>query len=537
MKTFKGISRRKFLKILFMSGSAAMIDWTELGLLASEIPDKKNFPIVVIGAGLGGLVSAAYLIKSGFPVTLIEQHSVPGGYATSFERKSGKFEFDVSLHATVAENAIPQKILSDLGVWNDLKLAYTPELRRIISPDYDIVLPAKNPEEVKKRISAVFPDEKTGIYNFYSQMEQVIDELWGNNSSNKAIIKKLEKISLDQWMSMHVKNPEVKKIFSIFCGYYGTAPSETNALFYAIATGEYLMLGGQYYKTRSQELSNALAKAIYTNNGKIIFNTEIKQILVSKSSSLKKNDYFIKGVKDLDDKIYPAKAVIANSNAPMIFKKMLPDNILPENYLKNLKTHRKSLSSFVVWLGLKKEITSVKNYEIEIDIKKHAEYDKNHLYSGKYIDSTCSVTIYDNLFKGYSQPGTSTISIMSLADYDFWKKFEKDYFNGNKDVYNRKKNKLAEFLIEQVEKMLIPGLKDSIEVMEIGTPLTNIRYTKNPGGAIYGYDRNRKHLGSRTPVKGLYLASAWSNGGGYTPAMMAGRNAVRNLLNDFKMLA
>jgi hypothetical protein len=52
METFKGISRLSFLKILFMSGSAAMIDWTELGLLASSISGKKGFPIVVIGAGL-----------------------------------------------------------------------------------------------------------------------------------------------------------------------------------------------------------------------------------------------------------------------------------------------------------------------------------------------------------------------------------------------------------------------------------------------------------------------------------------------------
>ncbi|MCK5100179.1 MAG: hypothetical protein KAR45_18865, partial [Desulfobacteraceae bacterium] len=196
----------------------------------------------------------------------------------------------------------------------------------------------------------------------------------------------------------------------------------------------------------------------------------------------------------------------------------------------------KSLSSFVVWLGLNKEIDSVKDYEIEIDVGKDAKYDKDRLFTGDYIGSGFGVTIYDNLFKGYSHPGTSTMSIMSFADYEFWKKFEKDYFKGNKDAYNRKKHQLAEILIKKVEDLLIPGLKESIEVMEIGTPLTNIRYTKNPGGAIYGYDRNKKHLGSRTPVKGLYLASAWSNGGGYTPAMMAGRNAVRHLLNDFKTL-
>ncbi|MCK5310620.1 MAG: NAD(P)/FAD-dependent oxidoreductase, partial [Desulfobacteraceae bacterium] len=451
METFKGITRRSFLKILFMSGSAAMIDWTELGLLASEISNKKDFPVVVIGAGLGGLVSAAYLAKFGFPVTLIEQHLIPGGYATSFERKAGKFEFDVSLHATVAENAIPQRILSDLGVWDDLKVAYTPELRRIIGPGFDVTLPAKNPGLVKKRLSDVFPNEKTGIYSFYSQMEQVIEELWGASSSKRAMIKKLEKLSLDQWMSMHVNNPELKKCLSIFCGYYGTAPSETNALFYAIATGEYLVFGGQYYKTRSQDLSNALAEAIYAKNGQILFDTEIEEILISKSVSSKKDENFIDGVKDSDGNIFPAKAVIANSSVPVIFEKMLPKNAVPKDYLKNVKTHRKSLSSFVVWLGLNKEINNVKDYEIEIDVGKDAKYDKDRLFKGDYIGSGFGVTIYDNLFKGYSHPGTSTMSIMSFADYEFWKKFEKDYFNGNKDAYNRKKHQLAEILIKKTE--------------------------------------------------------------------------------------
>jgi len=130
-----------------MASSAAAIDWTigsSFGLpgidaLAASIPNKKEFPIVVIGAGLGGLVSSSYLSKFGFDVTLIEQHSVPGGYATSFDR--GDFTFDVSLHATVAENAMPQLILKDLDAWDSLKVAYTPELRRIVTSEFDLTLP------------------------------------------------------------------------------------------------------------------------------------------------------------------------------------------------------------------------------------------------------------------------------------------------------------------------------------------------------------------------------------------------------------
>ncbi len=78
-------------------------------------------------------MSAAYLAKHGFPVTLLEQHSLPSGYATSFDRAAGKFTFDVSLHATVAEDGIPQKVLFEIGIWDKLKVVYTPEFEFIIT--------------------------------------------------------------------------------------------------------------------------------------------------------------------------------------------------------------------------------------------------------------------------------------------------------------------------------------------------------------------------------------------------------------------
>jgi hypothetical protein len=74
-------------------------------------------------------------------------------------------------------------------------------------------------------------------------------------------------------------------------------------------------------------------------------------------------------------------------------------------------------------------------------------------------DSGIGITLYDNLFKDYSVTGKSTISIMCLSDY--------------------------------------------IEVMEIGTPLTNMFFTSNPQGAIYGFDRDMPHLEAKTPIKGL----------------------------------
>ena len=89
------------------------------------------------------------------------------------------------------------------------------------------------------------------------------------------------------------------------------------------------------------------------------------------------------------------------------------------------------------------------------------------------------------------------------------------------------------FNVTLMEQHSIPGLSDYIEVMEIGTPLTNVFYTGNLQGAIYGFDRDMPHLEAKTPIKGLYLASAWSHGGGYTPVMMAGLETAMLVLKDF----
>jgi len=84
--------------------------------------------------------------------------------------------------------------------------------------------------------------------------------------------------------------------------------------------------------------------------------------------------------------------------------------------------------------------------------------------------------------------------------------------------------KTAQLLVKKAEK-LIPGLSKHILVLDAATPKTFERYTLMPEGAIYSFDQSIKTRRPyfKTPVKGLYLASALTfPGGGIEAVTIAG---------------
>ena len=76
-----------------------------------------------------------------------------------------------------------------------------------------------------------------------------------------------------------------------------------------------------------------------------------------------------------------------------------------------------------------------------------------------------------------------------------------------------------------------------IIMSECSTPLTNYRFTLNPGGALYGYNQSvdnsfMTRLPNKTKVPGVYLASAWgSPGGGYGGVLLGGKAAFKEVTN------
>ncbi len=539
------IERRDFIKKVLGGIAFLSLDWQSFPKGFGNILGDNEYDAIIIGSGLGGLGCAAAFARQGFKPLVLEQHTKVGGYATTFTRPGG-FVFDVSLHSTtVGERNGVHNLIPGFPEIKEVEFLPHPNAYRMIFPDYDIRVPQKNITAYINQLKELFPDEITGIDGIFEDMEGITNDIRKYSSAGGKIntntfaqdFPYLVKSYNHTWGNLvdaRITNPKLKAIVSSLWGYYGLPPSKLSPYYYAMPTYGYLKNGGYYPRGRSQKISNAFEKFIEEHGGKVMTESKVEKILTKENTAY--------GVVTDDGKEYTAKVVVSNANTFDTFNKMLDDKSTLKEYLDRMEKLSVSLSCFQVFLGLKKDL--VKETGIaDTEIFYNTGYDDDAGYEvmkkADVKNGGYGVMLYDNIYKGYSPEGKNTLNILAIQGYDHWEKYKDDYFNNNKKEYNKEKERMADILIDKVENTLLPGLRDAIEVKEIGTPLTNIRYTSNYKGAIYGFDQTLDNSGNTriehsTPIKNLYLSGAWTKPGhGYGGVLYSGLECFGEIMKNW----
>jgi len=541
----KEFERRDFIKSLLGTIPVLILDWSSFPVGNRKCGDKNEWDAVIIGSGLGGLSCAAAFARQGFKPLVIEQHTKPGGYATTFKRQG--FTFDVSLHSTsVGERNGVYNLIPGFPEIKGLEFVPHDPLCRVIFPEHDIHVPFKNVPEYIEILAGHFPEEKEGIKGLIEDMRGLLNDVSKLSAAGGNV--DMSRFPVDfpylfrnfrrtwgQMMDDRIKSPKLKAVCSTLWGYYGLPPSKLSAFYYAMPTIGYLQEGGFYAVGGSQKISNAMMNYIEERGGKVLLRTKVEEILLKEHAAY--------GVKTDDGKEYTGKAVVSNANAVDTFKTMMKEDEFLKTYLARFDTFSVSISCFQVFLGLKKALVSelgITDSEVFFETGYDPEAAYNAALKANVEDMGYGIMFYDNLYKGYSPEGKNTISIIALQGYEPWEKYEKDYFAGNKTEYRKEKNRITDIIIDMLEQNLLPGLRDAIEVKEAATPLTNLRYTGNIKGAIYGWDQTLNNSGNTrlqniTPIKNLYLSGAWTfPGHGYGGVISSGLQCFGAVMNNWK---
>ncbi|CAK8719292.1 Prolycopene isomerase [Candidatus Electrothrix laxa] len=587
-------SRRDFLRISAMATAAALVNWQCPIASASNARREENeYDAIIIGAGLGGLSCAALLAMSGYVPLVIEKNSKSGGYATSFLRDD--FSCEVSLHG-VTGLPLSQLVLDQLGVAD--KLSFVPHDFSWSSryPGLSLDLPQPPRDEFgqvdpRLALSDAYATLRDSFSDMLTADELAVDEsleltdqgqpgLLGYMNCWAGLLTDLENfytpdggmpedpsqfpVLYPTWYSILNKTldeifqdyvlttPALKAILGQSWHYYGLPPSQIPGWLYLMYTGMYHGYGKYYIEGTSSSLSNALVETIQNAGGEVLLNTEVNKIILENGQAV--------GVKAKESngsnprtRHYYSPAIVSNVAVPLTFGQLLPQaNSIADldDYLDNVVSGQPSTSHCNVWLGLdiSKDYngTFMQHYNnIGSSTLFYGGYDHDEAYDGLLEcdpeRAGIAVMAYDKILSEYSPDGYLTLTLSLLCGYGPWESFEEEYFAGDKDRYYQEKDSVIEQIIGYIEERALPGLSDLIVMQEASTPLTNVRFTNNTHGAIYGYDQTMDNsgltrlekFGQRTPVPGLYLVGAWSYpGGGFEPVMLSGVEAVKCMVED-----
>ena len=537
--------RRDWIRSALAAFGGLSLDWSSLPVAQAAAADPDQFDAVIIGSGLGGLSCAAAFARQGFKALVLEQHDKPGGYATAFERPGG-FLFDVSLHSTpVGERGGVHNLIAGFPEIQDVEFVPHPYLYRAIFPEHDIRLGQRDLAGYIRTLTRHFPQEQQGIQGLFDDMTALTRELGKLVAAQgKVDLKRMPvdfphitactNMTWGQMMDARLKDPKLKAMVSTLWVYYGLPPSKLASFYYAFPTVGYLTQGGYYPRGRSQDISNAFVKFIEGHGGKVLLGSRVEQILVKDGAAY--------GVKTAGGQEYKTRVVVSNANAHDTFYRLLEPDAGVKDYLARMDRFSTSLSSFIVFLGLKRDLAGTlraKDTEVFYEPRYDPEAGYQAAVNADMTNPGFVAMLYDNLYDGYSPAGKNTLSIVTLQGYDYWKKYESDYFKGNKRAYQKEKERMADVLIRQVERVLLPGLSKAIEVREVATPLTNVRYTGNYRGAIYGWDQTldnstQRRLEHTTPVRNLYLSGAWTRpGGGFGGVILSGLECFGEIMSKW----
>ena len=495
----------------------------------------QNYDVIVIGAGNGGLASAATLAEKGKRVILFEKHNIPGGCGTSFRR--GRFEFEVALHqlSSMGTKEKPGPLREQFkryGIENQIDWVEIKELFRVNFPDgTGVSLPADR-KKCEAHLISLFPGEKDAIlryfetvYAFCAESAAFAEKSAQSTGEPGALKKAIMKIgfpklyptlaeyalkSTQEVLDEFFKSPKLQLALSAYWCFMGMPPARFPWAILAKCTNIYMEDKPFYLKGTSMVMNQAIMEAVGRMGGVVRLNCGVERILLESGKAV--------GVVDENGVEYRAKKIISNISPLATYGALLDEKDIPESAREYLKPYTVGISALTCFIGLDctpEEIGFNTSFTLNYE-SLNANEDFKDAYRLLPENDPLVATCYTVDDPSISPPGTSIITAGTLKYSAEWEKL-------TPEQYYEKKYEAGRRIVARLEKMY-PGFTEHIEEMEIATPMTHMRYLNHPGGAIYGFEQDLMSsvffFPTESMIPNLEFASGWVNACGFGPNYM-----------------
>jgi len=509
----------------------------------------NTYNTIIVGAGMAGLTSAAYLSRAGQKVLLLEKNKECGGLVNSLTRDG--FHFDTGVRA-LEDAGIIFPMLKDLGIHlevvkSQVSLGIENEIIHI--ENLDSLL------KYRELLIKLFPESEEDIDEAIKIIRKIMkhmDVLYGienpvfkdlkrdRNFVFKKLLPWLPKfiftvgkinrmnMPVEEYLKTIVKNPSLLDIISQH--FFKNTPA-----FFALSYFS-LYLDYFYPKGGVGKLPEALKNKILEYGGEIKTETKIIEVMADKCL-----------LKDMNNITYKYDNLIWAADLKTLYKITGTEGFSPkiktlfEKSKSKMLKNRGGDSVFSLFLGVDEPLESFRKIAnghffytpSKIGLGETHRGELNYLLSNFektekekiliWLDKFTRLNTYEISVPGLKDPelvpqGKTGVIISFLAEYDLFDRIQKA---GWLDEFIPE---LENRILKVISDSVYPILKDKIITRFSFTPLSIENRVGSSEGAITGWSFqksmpviNKIQISDRsviTPIPSVYQAGQWA----YSPA-------------------
>lgn len=476
--------------------------------------------IVIVGGGIAGLCAAVYAQKCGYQAEIFEMHEMAGGLATSWRR--GPYTFETCLHWLLGSKPGGEMNAQWREVFDIDKLTFVngEEIARLEPENGESLGIPTNIDRLEQVLLERAPQDAAEVRRFVASIRSLtrfrmpdpaagrVANLWAlvGDLPYLPLLRKLSKMTCREY-GERFTDPLLRSFF----GEGEMAQLAAPALFLSLvwrSTGNAgYPIGG------SQAVIRLIEENFASLGGRIRFNARVERILVERDAAV--------GVQLAGGETVAADWVISAADGHATLFELL-GNKYTSHAMKRIYDEWPLFPSYVqVSLGVAKNLSSQPAFatrllDAPLDVDPATQL---HQVSFRFFH-------FDPTF---APPGKTAVTcFLPTRNYEYWVLLRQK----NPARYLEEKQRIAEAVIDLLEKR-VPGIRPAIEVIDVATPATVIRYTGNWKGSMEGWlltpGSGFRPLPNILPdLRQFLMVGQWvMPGGGLPGGLMTARPAIQ----------
>lgn len=482
--------------------------------------------IVIIGGGVAGLSAGIYAQINNFDAEIIEMHSITGGQCTAWDRKG--YRFDYCLHWLVGTRNGPfNEIWKETGVLNEKVeiVDHTIHTKVYDSGGEEFII-YTNLDRWEEYLTNIAPEDKKKIRKMCNEMRK---SAYLYPISNPPRLRKFRETLVtyfrmlpviplflkygknsvdDYFLKLKLSNEKLNNFFNQLFG-----GRDFSALAFIMMFAWFNQKNAGYLIGGSLPMAQRMTDRFVSLGGKLTTRKRVAKILVV-------NDMAV-GVELSDGTAIMADYVISAADGYSTIFGMLGGKYLNKKFSDAYNKWKLFTPIVQVSFGINKVIPSDSASEL---------WCRKDTVIGKTLTKNGYAFMNYGFDKTMSPEGKSVIVIRFDSPWELWEDM-------NDIDYASEKEKIRKDALCLLEERY-PGIKESVEVIDVATPLTDVRYTGVWKGAYEGFMPSSKNLMKNLNMtlpglKKFYMAGQWLfPGGGLPPAGQSGKWAIQYIASD-----